>query len=299
MLSAIHVAGNGKPYISGGGYIQNVDIGGIIKVAVIHVLALGEGKNLRHTAARRFICPQCIFLDEGKFTLFFIVRKFDILIRNAQHDALAIVQHIIIRIKHLTGCTVKIQQEHTAVRIAQTVKFVHIVNLRLSVLTDGGNPVIVHNAGRTLIDLRNLRCRFIVNLRFQVPPAKLIDAVVNIHVGKRLLGVSRVIRLHGRANRGQIRPVHRLFVETTHKIQVIIRVQSVRQIHMRIIIDITPAAVQADLQHIHGIHPHLILKLQDSFHRISVLVCLDYLRIFQYLSAVRCNYLVGDPVDGG
>ena len=267
-----------------------------VEVPRIHVLCLRKPEDAREGTLLRHIGPEHILLNKCNAAVFGIRLVLNLLLGDAQIDSILRQDTVVLRIKNLVRHPLKIQQIDTAVRIPQPVVLMDIINLLCPGFRDRGNAVIHRHRRCIFIDLRQPRRRLIKNLRIQLPPCQSLNAVMNVHIRQRVILVGRIVRLDRLSDRIQVRLIDAFIPEAGGKVQVIGRVKSIRQKHMRIVIDVPPAGSDLDLQHIFLIHQDLVHQRQICRDRVAVLIQLDHLRILQRLGPVDGGYLVGHGI---
>ena len=298
MHAAVHVPGYRKRHVAFRSHLQDPDRIFLVEVPLVHVRLLREPEDSCEDPAIPAVGPEHIFLDKCDDSCFFIRHIPDVLAGDAQ-DNPAVRQHFVgLRIEHLVRRALKIQQEDTAVREPQAVVLMDVVDLGAPVLRGRGDAVVQRHRRRALIDLGQARRRLVEDLRVELVPGQLLHAVMDIHVRQRPFSVRGLIRLHGRADRIQIRLVDAFVPESCCEIQIVRRVQAVCKKHVRIVIDIPAAGRHLKLQDILLVHQHPVSELQLRGDVIPVLLQADDLRIFQGLCPVDGDNLIGNRVHG-
>ena len=296
MTAPVHIAADREGDIPVLIHPDNPDCVLPVEVPRIHVLCLRESEDACEGALLRHICPEYILLNKCNAAVFGIRLVLDLLLGDAQIDSILRQDTAVFRIKNLIRRPLKIQQIDTAVGISQPVVLMYIINLLRPGFRGCGDTVIHRHRRRVFVDLRQPRRRFIENLRIQLSPCQPLNTVMNVHVRQRIILVGCIVRLDRLSDRIQVRLVDAFIPESGGKIQVIGGVKSVRQKHMRIVIDVPPARGDLDLQNIFLVHQNLVHQRQICRDRVAVLVQLDHLRILQRLGPVDCGYLVGHGI---
>ena len=174
MPSAVHIAGDTEPDIAIRVHTKNFNIVLLIKITVVHVFLLRKTKHTCHTACINLIGPQLILLHKCSHLTLFVNRKLNVLRSHTQINALRI-DHRSLCTENFIGRSGKIKQEHTGIRIAQTIKFLYIVKLRHSFGIDRGDPVVQHEGCGRPIDIHKAWRRLVKDLRIQTAPHQAID----------------------------------------------------------------------------------------------------------------------------
>ena len=296
MDAAVHVAADREPYVALIRKPEDADRIFLVKIPRIHILCLREAEDSCKGSGLDRVCPEHILLDKCDMVGAAVGQVADVAVRDPEDDPCLVQHSSALRIENLVGRPLKIQHEDTAVRKSEPVIFMHVEDLCGSVLRVGGNAVIHRQGRRIFIDLRQHRGGLIEDLRMEIRPGQLIDAVVNVHIGQRLLDIRRGIRLNRRADRIQVRPVDALVPEACGKIQIIGGVKTVRQKYMGIVVDIPAAGRHLNAHDILFVHEHAPLQLQVRGQVIPVLAELDHLRVLKGLGPVDGKNLIGHRI---
>ena len=298
MGPAVHIAGYREGDIAFRSDLHDPEGILLIEVALVHVRLLREAEDACEDAAGSAVGPEYIFLDKCDHSRLFICHVLHALARDPEQDPFIRCHHIGLRIEDLVRGALKIEQEDTAVGESQTVVFMNIVDFRAAIFRRGGDTVVQSHGGGVFIYLRQPRRRLVIDLRVQVTPGKLLHAVMDVHVCQRTLRIRRIIRLDRRTDGIQIRLVDALVPEARREVQVIRCVQAVRKEHVGVVVDVSSAGGDLQLQDILLVHVHAVAQRQHGGDVVPVLFQTHDLRILQRLRAVDRDDLIGYRIHG-